>query len=200
MAKRFYVVGVDLGQAFDPTAIAVAEAIPSLRRLRLRHLERAPLGTSYPDVVERVRRITASAAMAGRCYVVVDATGGRPVIDLLRRAQLQGELLPVVATSGKSESAVPGYYRTPKRNLILVLQSMLRRGVLQIASGLKDTPVFRRELEQMQVRVTPAGREQFGAWRAGEHDDLVFAVALACWGARKIMRRVPYLALFGIAA
>lgn len=199
MAKRFYLVGVDLGQAFDPTAIAVLEAIPAMHQLRLRHLERAPLGTPYPDVVERVRRITTAPSMAGRCYVMVDATGGRPVIDLLRRAELQGELLPVVATSGSAESGVSGYYRTPKRNLILLLQSMLRRSVLQIASGLKEGPALMRELEQMQMRVTRAGREQFGAWRAGEHDDLVFAVALACWGARKIMRRQSYMLLSGIA-
>jgi hypothetical protein len=200
MAARFYIVGVDLGQATDPSAIAVLEAIPSQRKLCVRHLERAPLGTPYPDVVERVRRITASLPMAGRCNVVVDATGSRPVVDLLRRANLMGGLLAVVATSGKTESCRAGYYRTPKRNLILLLQSMLRRDVLQIASQLKDRPALIRELEQMRVRVTPAGREQFGAWRAGEHDDLVFAVALACWGARRIMRRPPYLALFGIAA
>ena len=37
----------------------------------------------------------------------------------------------------------------------------------------------------MRVRVTAAGREEYGAWRAGEHDDLVVAVALACWGGGK---------------
>ena len=37
----------------------------------------------------------------------------------------------------------------------------------------------------MQVKVTPAGNEQFAAWREGEHDDLVFAVALARWGFKK---------------
>src|SRR5947208_2342729 len=179
MPARFYLVGVDLGQAADPTAIVVVEAIPSRRKLRLRHAERAPLGTPYPDVVDRVRRIAGSARIAGRCHIVVDATGGRPVVDLLRRANLQGRLLPVVATSGKAESGASGYYRTPKRTLILGLQSMLQRKVLQIASGLKDRPVLTRELEQMRVRVSRGGREQFGAWGAGEHDDLVFAVALA---------------------
>jgi hypothetical protein len=33
----------------------------------------------------------------------------------------------------------------------------------------------------MQVKVSTAGNEQFGAWREGAHDDLVLAVALACW-------------------
>ena len=38
----------------------------------------------------------------------------------------------------------------------------------------------------MRVRQTPAGHEQYGAWREGEHDDLVFAVALAHWGAKSV--------------
>jgi hypothetical protein len=37
----------------------------------------------------------------------------------------------------------------------------------------------------MRVRVTASGREEYGARRAGEHDDLVVAVALACWGGTK---------------
>jgi hypothetical protein len=189
MTGRFYIVGVDLGQACDPSAIAVVEVIQPGGRLRLRHLERTPLGTPYPDVVERVRRITAAAETEGRCYVIVDATGGRPVVDLLRGAKLQAELLPVVATRGRAESVVRGYYTTPKRTLILMLESMLRRGVLQIASGLRDRPALVRELEQMQVRTSRTGRERFAAWGAREHDDLVFAVALACWGATKITPR-----------
>jgi hypothetical protein len=35
------------------------------------------------------------------------------------------------------------------------------------------------------VKITPSGNEQYGAWREGEHDDLVLAVALACWRVRK---------------
>ena len=37
----------------------------------------------------------------------------------------------------------------------------------------------------MRVRVRASGREEYGARRAGEHDDLVVAVALACWGGTK---------------
>jgi len=47
-----FLVGVDLGQAQDPTAIAVAEAVGD--DLHLRHLERLPLGTPYPVVIQRI--------------------------------------------------------------------------------------------------------------------------------------------------
>ncbi|MDP2959560.1 MAG: hypothetical protein Q8N53_24280 [Longimicrobiales bacterium] len=45
------------------------------------------------------------------------------------------------------------------------------------------------ELTGMRVKVGGEGREQYGAWREGTHDDLVFAVALAYWAARKMYPR-----------
>src|SRR5205807_4340060 len=44
---------------------------------------------------------------------------------------------------------------------------------------------------KLRMKQTATGHEQFGAWREGEHDDLVFAVALAHWGARKVYPRRP---------
>jgi hypothetical protein len=48
------------------------------------------------------------------------------------------------------------------------------------------------EMADMRVKVTAAGNTQFGAWREGAHDDLVLAVAPACWGARKMYPHGPY--------
>jgi hypothetical protein len=42
-----------------------------------------------------------------------------------------------------------------------------------------------RELQQFQVKITAAANETFGVWRDGQHDDLVLAVALACWWAER---------------
>ncbi|HEY6072804.1 MAG TPA: hypothetical protein VIV15_05250, partial [Anaerolineales bacterium] len=88
----WYFVGADLGQSRDYSAIAVLEraertgpwdpvvcAWNKKIELNLRHLERLPLGTPYPDVVERVTAITRSEKLAGRCHLAVDGTGvGRP--------------------------------------------------------------------------------------------------------------------------
>ena len=52
-------------------------------KLRLRYLERVPLGTPYTEVVERVAQVTRSGALRGCCHLAVDGTGvGRPVVDL----------------------------------------------------------------------------------------------------------------------
>jgi len=79
-----------------------------------------------------------------------------------------------------------GYYRIPKRDLITGLQVLLQRGGLEIAAGLEHGAALVEELAGMQVKVTPAGNEQYGAWREGSHHDMVFAVALACWSAKLV--------------
>jgi hypothetical protein len=84
-----------------------------------------------------------------------------------------------------------GYYKVPKRDLIVGLQVLLQRRELQIAGGLADGEALLKEMADMQVKVSLAGNEQFGAWREGTHDDLVLAVALACWNAGKIYPNPP---------
>ncbi len=203
MATGWYFVGLDLGQSRDYTALAVLEraeltgefdpAMFAWRKevaLRLRCLDRAPLGTPYPEIVEQVRRTTRSRDLAGRCHVAVDATGvGRPVVDLLRVAGLGATMMPAIITGGAAESLNNGFYSVPKRDLVTGLQVLLQRGGLQIASGLKHGPDLVTELTEMRVRVGGEGREQYGAWREGTHDDLVFVVALAYWAARKTYPR-----------
>jgi len=202
---QWWFAGLDLGQSQDFTALAVVEraeltgeydpAMCAWRKkvaLRLRYLERVPLGTPYPEIVERVKRITGAPELAGRCHLVVDATGvGRPVVDLLRRARLEAILLPAVITAGAAESLSNGYYGVPKRELITGLQVVLQSGGLQIAAGLEHGPDLVAEMATMRVKVGCGGHEQYGAWREGTHDDLVLAVALACWAARKVYPNEP---------
>jgi hypothetical protein len=93
--------------------------------------------------------------------------------------------MPVTITGGQVETMDQGFYRVPKRDLIIGLQVVLQRGGLQIAAGLKFGQKLVEELMAVEVRVSPAGNEQYAAWREGTHDDLVFAVALAYWSALK---------------
>jgi hypothetical protein len=194
-----YFIGVDLGRVQDFTAIAVVERSVSkgefssalwtwrkATQFQLRHLERVPIGTPYPEVVKRVEGITRSSKLTGPIHLAVDNTGvGAPVVDLLRDARPNGILMPVTITGGNSESSNNGAYCVPKRDLIIGLQVLLQRGGLQIAAGLRDGPALISELMGMQVKVSAAGNEQYGAWREGTHDDLVLAVALAWWAAGK---------------
>jgi hypothetical protein len=67
----------------------------------------------------------------------------------------------------------------------------LQSGGLQIASGIPHGAALLAEMADMRAKVTAAGNTQFGAWREGSHDDLVLAVALACWGARRMYPQGP---------
>ena len=192
-----------MGQSRDFTAIAVVEMVEMKGEWdaaayawrkevmhQLRFLERVPLGTPYPEVVDRVVAVTRTRELAGRCHVAVDGTGvGRPVVDLLRDARPGGVLMPAILTGGDFETRDQGYYRVPKRDLIIGLQVLLQRGVIQIAAGLEHGAELVKEMAAMQVKVTMAGHEQYGAWREGSHDDMVLAVALACWSAGKLYPR-----------
>jgi hypothetical protein len=81
---RFF-IGVDPGQAIDPTAIAVTRVLTD-REMPVHqviHLERLPLRTRYPAIVSAVVDLLARPLLRSRCEVVVDFTGvGRPVSDL----------------------------------------------------------------------------------------------------------------------
>ena len=46
-----------------------------------------------------------------------------------------------------------------------------------------------RELMNMRIKVSVAGHDSYAAARASNHDDLVLAVALACWRAKGNLSR-----------
>ena len=190
-----FFVGLDLGKKRDPAAVAVVERIDRVRafqgtefyRLGARHLERAPLGTPYPRLVERVRQIVQSGQLRGRCALAVDATGvGEPVVDLLRAARLGCELCAVTITSGEYQhSRGASEWSVPKRDLIAHVQVLLERNELRIARRMRDAGSLVRELLDMQSTTTNSGHRRLGADGHGQHDDLVIALALACWRARR---------------
>jgi len=100
-------VGVDLGQARDYTAITITErghrlvgdpynadtrdrrgrpTVEARQRVepeyQCRHLERLPLGMPYPDQVKRIIKLT--KRLGGSPLIIADQTGvGRAVVDLL---------------------------------------------------------------------------------------------------------------------
>ena len=50
-----------------------------------------------------------------------------------------------------------------------------------ICGHLPESETLVRELTNMRIKVSLSGQDTYAAWREGEHDDLVFAAALACW-------------------
>ena len=182
-------VGLDLGQASDYTAIAIVEKAgehgDTGAALNVRHLQRYPLGTTYPAIVEAVAGIV--AVLPDRAVLAVDATGvGRPVVDLLRAAGLRP--IAVTVTGGDTATNEGMNWRIPKRELVTGVQLALQQGRLRIARALPEAETLIRELNNYKVTISETGHDSYGAWRESDHDDLVFAVGLAVWSANRERR------------
>jgi len=193
----FY-VGLDLGQRRDYSAVVVVERCetrraflnPRFEALHVRHVERVPLGTPYPRVVARVREIVRQPELAGQCTLTVDGTGvGAPVVEMLRAAQLGCEMNAVTITGGERQhhhsSGSGAGWSVPKQDLIAGVQVLLERGELRIARSLKEVGALVKELVDVRVTEGRTGRVRVGADGCGEHDDLVIALALACWSFKR---------------
>jgi len=177
----FY-LGLDLGKKHDHTAIAIVERRGNT--LQVRHLERVALGTPYTGVVARIGEIV---ERPGPWAVVVDGTGvGEPVVDALRRAGLGCGITAVTITGGQRESRGGSVCSVPKQDLIAGVQMAMEKGELRVARRLGEAGALVKEM--LNVRITAglaSGKVRIGADQYGEHDDLVIALALACWRARR---------------
>ena len=202
-------IGVDIGQRVDPSAICVV-AVEQWADLQwhfvARHVERLPLGTTYPAVVDRLVEIHGKLAsqtsesetkrslpygsvaypylrpppsrMNVRLWV--DATGvGLPIVDLLREARLP--VTPVYLTGSDKVTKEGGELRLGKGLLVSRLQVLASCNRLHLDKKMPETQALLDEIKNYEIRTSDAGHTSFGAFKTGAHDDLVTALALACW-------------------
>ncbi len=163
---RDFIIGVDLGQARDYTAIAVLERFEDL-------IERLPAH-------ERLR-------------ILVDRTGcGRPVVDLMRKEKLQ--VIPITITAGGSVTGgAYGGYNVPKRELVSNLAILFQADRLKISRALPEAAQLVEELQNFKMKITLAGNDTYEAWRESDHDDLVLAAAMAAWYGEKRLGSILHL-------
>ena len=100
------------------------------------------------------------------------------MVDALRREGLNP--VPVSITSGRLRRVDNGMVYLPKRALVRGLVVAFENGRLKVAKRLPLAAALVRELQAFRVRLTAKGCDTYAA-KAGEHDDLVMAVALAVW-------------------
>ncbi len=200
--QKEYILGVDLGQTQDYTALCVLERtqVDTGRCIKrtgqapevvyenyyaARHLERLPINTPYPAQVVRVKELYDRLKAQGPLpLLVVDQTGvGRPVVDMLRAAALTPTAVTI--TGGDAVSRDGRDYRVPKRDLVSTVSVLLQADRLTIAERLKERANLTAELDAFKVSINLKGHDSYGndvgPWRENPHDDLVLAVALAAW-------------------
>ncbi|MBN8963039.1 MAG: hypothetical protein J0H71_18045 [Rhizobiales bacterium] len=194
-----WIVGVDLGQSTDPTAISVLhhrvtpldEWKPNdaarvwkqayTERFDVRHLERLPLNTPYPAQVQHVATLLQRPPLNTlNPTFVIDETGvGRPVGDMFDGAGLRPNRITITAGLEATQHGARTWH-VPKGLLIANLEARSHAGELRIASNITDAGALKEEMKDFHRSVSAAGRATYGA-RTGKHDDLVLSVAIALW-------------------
>lgn len=191
-------IGIDVGQARDPTAIAIVEDQSRREGNRtethylVRSLERLPLATPYPQVVRRLSQIIGAVyhRTGHRPIVCLDATGvGAPIFDMLREnATRSFDLHAIYFTHGnrRKQERRGDHTRVVlgKAFLVCRLQALLSTRRLHLPRT-SEAQALARELLTYEIRVDEDATDRYGAFRVGTHDDLATAVGLAVQVDRK---------------
>jgi hypothetical protein len=209
-ARRMDVlIGIDLGQLRDPTALVVAEAVgrPTGAKTEavlsdgslwlederetayaVRHVERLPLRTPFRQVGRRTAEIVQTLEEMAQnerdlhLYVLGDATGlGRPAIEQIREEV--GTRIPVSMVTVTSGEGLTGHLGSLEVKVSKT--HLVTRTAALLQRGLIDLPdtpeaeLLADELRSFTIRATRRGL-QAEAERTGEgHGDLAFALMLA---------------------
>jgi hypothetical protein len=217
--SRRFVVGVDLGQSQDPTAIAVLEKIDGVLDFRcaehrhcniigppqkpaeefhVRHLERLPLGLSYPTIVARIGDLMARPPLCGGegqkpAELVIDETGvGRPVGDIFVQSGFKPVRVTITAGAEVTHQRA-NRWNVAKQILISKVDALLNTGELKFAAALAEADAMKEELKDFRRKLSETGKATYAA-RVGRHDDLILAVAIGLWW---VTRPPPAVAQFG---
>lgn len=206
-------IGIDVGQQSDPTAVAVTELVwrqrpdkmPAARFVEdhhvVRHLERLPLKTKYPQIAGRLIEIYEwldQAVKTGtlknqagwliptdhaRIKVYMDATGvGQPVADYLTEAGIKVNGVTFVHGEKRLVQKDPDtgalVIRLGKAHMVSRLQVLLQTHRIHLPNT-DEAHALASELLSYEIKVNDRANEQMGAFKIGTHDDLVTALGLA---------------------
>lgn len=185
--------GADIGKLSDPTALCVAEEEKRADGVHflIRHLERLPLGTSYPKVCDRIIEIQNGLEARSQRHAVlddengqgfrlelyIDATGiGLAISDELRHRGLRPTSCFFVSGDKRSERT-GDTISIGKAWMVGRLQVLLQSGRVHLPDS-AEADALTRELQDYEISVSDSGHASFNA-RSGKHDDLVIALGLA---------------------
>jgi len=208
MVIKTPIIGVDLGQSADYTAISygvyggekqivplsetdensqpVEKPVRMEPVIHIRYLERLQLGTPYETQVDRLRKIYDRVKTdTGKVpMLIVDGTGvGRAVVEMIQKAGMHP--IVVTVTGGNTVTKTGRDWHVPKKELVSPAIVGIQNGTVQIARSLEHAELLKKEMQDFKLKINIAtGNESFEAWRESTHDDLVFSVSLVVYAFR----------------
>lgn len=180
--QQDYFVGLDCGQAADYSALSILRG--GGRRFDVVHLERLALDMPYPQQIEYLYQLMHRKPLStANLTLAIDYTGvGRPIWDLAKDRGLNPIGIAISGGNAASWNEDKTRASVPKRDLVASLQIAAQGDRLKVANGLEHGPVLAQELQDFKVKIDiRTAHDSYGAWREGEHDDLILSVAIALW-------------------
>jgi phage FluMu gp28-like protein len=186
LVKNEYYLGLDLGRRQDFSALVIIERCVKAINTRfidantewreqvsVRYAKRWKLGTAYGSVAQEISDIYRKVEREGPALLIVDQTGVGDAVFEMIRGHLRGANLEGVIINQEI-----------KRDLYAALEAGLETGRIRIANDCHAARELKQELLSVEIRRVGFGFK-FGAFDKGAHDDLVMAMALACWRERQ---------------
>ena len=159
---EFY-IGIDLGKKQDYSVIAVTEERGE--KLKLIHLHRFNLETPYSTVIGYTKTLCNNYKQIRR--VLVDQTGlGEYIVEDMKASKIPVEGVTLTITK--------------KEEILTYLKERMRKRTLIIPHDLKLID----EINAEKYELTKDGKIRF-SHPPGTHDDMLWALALACYRKRK---------------
>jgi len=156
-----------------------------LQMCDVRHIESLPLKMKYREQAALVERRL--RAMPAPKYLALDQTGvGNAAIEFYHHMSPIG----IKIHGGDGVTRVSDQqYHVPKRDLVMCVQILLQSGVLRFPTEekLPGSAMLAKEMQNFKYKISAKGHDTYEAWRESAHDDLVLALACACWTAQTII-------------
>jgi hypothetical protein len=193
-SKGDFLVGLSVGQGAQPTGVAVLERLSPARpgggrSYVCRYLCRwLPSATTYPALISNLSNMLIDTPLAGEDLVVEAGPGIKAVAAFLRKNHLPARIRPVEIRASAEDSHVDGLWRVAKASLIETTRQVLQEDRLvfddqmppEVMATTPSVQTIYQALLMYPDNKTPAANDAFSS-REGADDDLVLAVALACW-------------------
>jgi hypothetical protein len=193
-SERNFLVGLSVGQGLQPTGVAVLERLmPSgqsqSRSYVCRYLCRyRPPDTTYPILISKLKEMLRDAPLKDSDLIVEAGPGIRAAQRLLQKHRLQARIHAVEIKASADDGYVDGLWRVTKASVIETTRQVLQENRLafddrmspKIMATTPSAQTLYQALATYPYIKSPLANEAFAA-REGADDDLILAVALACW-------------------
>ena len=192
MVLSKYILGLDPAQLHDWSALAAIRMDWDQEKRRyiyqLVAMERKQQ-VPYDEIVDwataglRTQVFQGNRFDLGNPELVLDATGvGIAIKDMFQKKGVPVKAISI--TVGNGWELVGSTWHLGKARLIGTFLGVLDAGRLQVNPDLPIWPQLERELVSYRAEISTQGHAKFEA-APGEHDDLLFALALAIFWAER---------------